>query len=358
MLRICVFLTVLLYGSFLQAQQSEFGEAIQSAESLFSDFAESNNIPGTAVAVMVGGELVWSKGLGYASVAHEVAVDPNRTLFRIGSVSKPFTAAALGVLYEEGKIDLDIPIQEYVPEFPEKDYPITLRQIAGHVAGIRHYQGQEFLSTTYYATVTEGLSIFSGDDLLFEPETKYMYSSYGWNLISAAIEGASGKPFLTFMSDYVFDPLGMAHTSADYANRIIPHRTDFYVRDKALGYIPAPYVDNSYKWAGGGFVASAEDVARFGHAHLTEQLLDYATIQEWIMPQTLKNGESTGYGIGWVSGEDDQGNQWFGHSGGSVGGITQLIIFPEKSVVVAMLTNISPVNYKSTHLKIAQCFMR
>lgn len=341
---------------FLDAQTSYRG-AIAEAEAIFQEFAERNDIPGTAVAVSVDGELVWSEGYGFADLEQNVKVYPQRTKFRIGSVSKPFTAAALAKLYAAGQIDLDVPIQTYVPEFPEKRWPITLRQLAGHTAGIRHYRGDEFLSRTHYPTVKEGLSIFANDTLLFEPGTDYSYSSYGWNLVSAAIEGATGQSFLTLMQDSVFMPLQMYHTAADYTNRLVPRRSRFYVKDDNGQIIPAPFVDNSYKWAGGGFLSTVEDMVRFGQAHLDGTLVDDTIVQEWIRPQQTAGGKSTNYGIGWQSGEDEAGHAWFGHSGGSVGGITQLIIYPQQKIVVAMLTNLSPVEYDKAHQKIAQCFM-
>ena len=351
-----LFLTLISLPSIFWGQSS-YQAAIEEAEVIFNEFAERNDIPGTAVAVSIDGEIVWSEGYGFADLEQNVKVYPQRTKFRVGSVSKPFTAAALARLYEAGLIDLDLPIQTYVPDFPKKKWPITPRQLAGHTAGIRHYRGDEFLSSQHYPTVEEGLTIFADDPLLFEPGTDYSYSSYGWNLVSAAIEGASGVSFLTFMQDSVFIPLEMYHTAADYTNRLVPRRSRFYVKGQNGQIIPAPFVDNSYKWAGGGFLSTVEDMVRFGQAHLDGSAADEATIQEWIRPQKTTDGESTNYGIGWQSGVDDAGRAWFGHSGGSVGGITQLIVYPEQRIVVAMLTNLSPVDYDEAHQKIAQCFM-
>ena len=101
-------------------------------------------------------------------------------------------------LWSEGKVDLDDPVQNYVTSFPEKRYPVTIRQVAQHVGGIRHYRGLEFMSNIHYSTVEEGLAIFANDTLLFEPGSKYSYSSYGWNLISAVMETASGEEFHLF----------------------------------------------------------------------------------------------------------------------------------------------------------------
>ena len=163
---------------------------------------------------------------------------------------------------------VDAPVQRYLPSFPEKQYPITVRQLAGHLAGIRHYQGDESLGSRHYETVLEGLEIFRDDPLLFEPGTQYSYSTYGYNLLSAVLEGASGKPFLAQMEERVFEPLGMRHTSADQNRFIVFDRVRPYIVDDEGRFANAPHVDNSYKWAGGGFLSTAEDLVRFGFAHL------------------------------------------------------------------------------------------
>ena len=204
--------------------------ATQKADSIVQEFFISNNFPGMSVSVFKGNEMVWSKGYGFADVENQIPVDPSVTKFRIGSVSKTLTAAGLGVLIQEDKVDPDAEIQKYVPQFPEKNYPITVKQVAGHIAGIRHYRGSEFMSKKLYETVNEGLTIFMNDTLLFEPGTQYSYSSYGWNLISAVIEGASGEEFLPFMKEEVFDPLGMNNTVPEWSNQEIPDLTKFYAR--------------------------------------------------------------------------------------------------------------------------------
>jgi len=196
-----------------------YAAAVARARAIVCDQL-AGKIPGLQVAVAVGGKLVWSEAFGYADVAREVPVTAE-TQFRIGSVSKPLTAAAVALLYEQGKLDLDAPVQRYVPSFPDKGYPITTRQLAGHLAGIRHYRGDEFLRNRHFDTVLEGLAIFQGDSLLFPPGTKFSYSSYGWNLISAVVEGAAGQDFLTYMSRNVLRPLGLTHTAPDRVDQ--PH---------------------------------------------------------------------------------------------------------------------------------------
>ena len=316
-----------------------YAAAVARARAIVCDQL-AGKIPGLQVAVAVGGKLVWSEAFGYADLAREVPVTAE-TQFRIGSVSKPLTAAAVALLYEQGKLDLDAPVQRYVPSFPDKGYPITTRQLAGHLAGIRHYRGDEFLRNRHFDTVLEGLAIFQGDLLLSPPGTKFSYSSYGWNLISAVVEGAAGQDFLTYMSRNVLRPLGLTHTAPDRVDSLIPNRTRFYERGADSGFVPAPPVDNSYKWAGGGFLSTAEDLVRFGSALLEPGFLKAATLELLFTSQKTTPGEPTGYGVGWFVATDGRGHRWVSHGGGSVGGTTAFSVDRDSRVVVAITSNLT-----------------
>jgi len=297
--------------------------------------------PGLGVAVLVDGRIVWAEGFGFADLEQRLPVWPS-TKMRIGSVSKAITSAALGLLYEQGKLDLDAPVQKYVPAFPQKQYPITTRQVAGHLAGIRHYEGHveaEVYNTRHYKTVLEALSIFQDDPLLFKPGEQFHYSSHGWSLLSAVVEGASGLDYLGYMQEKVFDPLGMRGTVADVNDRIILNRSHFYVHDKGGPWQNAPYVDNSYKWAAGGLLSTPEDLVRFGWAIINGQLLRPETVRLFTTSLRTSDGKETGYGLGWALARDDQGRRWIGHGGSSVGGASRLMIFPDERVVVAMIIN-------------------
>ncbi|MGE5926157.1 MAG: serine hydrolase domain-containing protein [Gemmatimonadota bacterium] len=311
---------------------------IARARALIHDSIGKVGIPGVSITVMREGRILWSEGIGWADLEQRVPVTP-LTRFRIGSVSKPVTAAAVGLLVEAGRLDLDAPVQRYVPRFPEKRYPVTTRVAAGHLAGIRHYEGDEFLSMRRYATVEEGLAIFRDDSLLFRPGTRFHYSSYAWNLVSAVIEGASGQPFLSYMRDAVFRPLGMRQTIADHVDSIIPFRARWYTADSLGRITNAPYVDNSYKWAGGGFLSTTEDLARFGQAMLDNALLRAETFRLLTASQRTLAGEETNYGIGWASRRDTKGRLTLGHSGGSTGGTAYLLLYPDEKLVVAVLAN-------------------
>lgn len=315
-------------------------EAVDAAQVLAAAVVEEANLPGLSIAVGIDGAVVWSEGFGYADLELRVPLTP-LTRFRIGSVSKPFTATAVGLLYEEGKLDLDAPVQRYVPGFPEKRWPVTTRQLGGHIAGIRHYRDDEFLSSRHYDGVLEGLRIFADDPLLFRPGTDYSYSSYGWNLISAVVQMASGEEFLPFMMQRVFRPLGMRHTVPDQVTRVIPQRSSYYEHDSDGRIVNAPFVDNSYKWAGGGFLSTPEDLIRFGFGYIRDPLLKPATVELLFTPQHLESGETTGYGIGWRTTEDWSGRRAVGHTGGSVGGTTAFWTYPGQQMVIAAVSNLS-----------------
>lgn len=339
-----------------QPATGTYDRAQQKSSYVIDTLRTAQQVPGLQLAVWKNGETVMSKGFGFADLEQRVPVDSN-TKLRIGSVSKTVTSAAVGKLLEEGQLDLDAPVQEYVEYFPEKEYTITSRQVAGHLAGIRHYRGDEFLLDERFENVEESLEIFEEDTLLFEPETDYSYSSYGWNLLSAVVEEAAGEDFLSVMQDEVFEPIGMRETVPEYTDSLIANRTSYYEMGENDEVINAPYVDNSYKWAGGGFVGTTEDLLRFGEAIFWSDYLDQETVDTLIASLELNDGEETNYGIGWRNGTDEDGRQWYGHSGGSVGGTTQFVVFPEEEVIVAVVANMGGVAYRDAHLKIAEFFI-
>jgi CubicO group peptidase (beta-lactamase class C family) len=342
--------------SACEDRRSVDSKAVEKSRYVIDTLMAGQNIPGLQIAVWQGGNMVFSKGFGYADLELNVPVEPN-TKMRIGSVSKTLTSAAVGKLYEQGKLDLEAPVQEYVSYFPEKEYPINIRQVAGHTAGIRHYKGEEFLMNKRFESVQEGVEIFDEDTLLFKPGTDYSYSSYGWNLISAVVEGAADTTFLSYMNNEVFLPLGMDETEAEYTDSLVYNRTSYYSKGENGGIINAPRVDNSYKWAGGGFIGTAEDLITFGKNIFWGNFLQSETVEILTEPQELESGENIDYGIGWQIGNDDEDRRYYGHSGGSVGGSTRFVVFPEQKVIVAVIANVGGVSYRDAHLNIADFFM-
>ncbi len=318
----------------------EAGPAIAKARAFIRDTMRILGAPGASITVMKAGHVIWSEGFGFADVEQQVPVTA-LTRFRIGSVSKSLTSVAIGKLVEERKLDLDATVQRYVPSFPVKRWPITPRQLAGHLAGIRHYRGsEEDYSYRHYAGVLPALAIFSEDSLLFEPGAKFSYSSYAWNLLGAVIEGAGGQPYLTAMQRDVFDPAEMRHTVADHVDSIVPNRARWYTRAaNGGGIVNAGFTDNSYKWAGGGFLSTTEDLAEFADALMRGRLLRPETVKLLWTSQRTASGLETHYGIGWSVDADPAGRRRISHGGGSVGGTAFLVIYPDQELIVAVLVN-------------------
>ena len=330
---ILIFLFILAVGGKYNSGNSPDNRA----ERMIQRFMKSNKIPGLSVTVGRKGEIVWSKGFGLADIEQNIPATP-KTRFRIGSVSKTVPSAAVGRLLDQGKLDLDAPIQKYVHTFPVKKWPITTRQTMGHLAGIRHYRGQEMLSNIFYPDVASGLEIFNDDTLLHEPGSKFRYSSYGWNLVSAVVEGASGIGFLAYMEDSVFTSLGLETLMAEHRDSTLSPIASFY-HIKNGTPILAPKVDNSYKWAGGGYVGTSTDMVNFIHGLNHSTFISDNSLMELQKPLHLNNGKSTNYGLGWVTQKDFWRNKIVGHSGGSTGGRAMLIHYPEEDVTVAILVN-------------------
>ncbi|XP_040893723.1 serine beta-lactamase-like protein LACTB, mitochondrial isoform X3 [Toxotes jaculatrix] len=395
--------------------------------------------PGLVVGVSVDGAQVWCEGIGYADLENRVPCSPD-TVMRIASISKPLTSAAAARLCEEGKLDLDVPVQKYVPEFPQKRFDgqavtITPRMILSHLSGIRHYEKdakkvkedkekakrllkqpvkekedeksssenkdkptteqnakgkeatqtqkkKEFEHEEYYLkdnfeSVTQALDLFKDDPLIFKPGTTFLYSTHAFTLLSAVVERAAGQRFLDVMMN-MFRELGMLNTVPDENDPIIYHRSRYYHLNKRGRVVNCPYVDNSYKWAGGGFLSTVGDLLLFGNAllysyqvaHLkdTEGLLSgflkpKTSIELWApVDRTEASWDKDGmYAQGWLV---------VSHTGGAVGASSVLLVLPSEEidlrqgqspllpqgVVVTIITNMQSVGLNSTALKIAHEF--
>ena len=298
-------------------------------------------VPGLSAAVVRERELRWSSGYGLADVENEVPATP-ATVYRLASVSKPITATAVLQLAERGRLDLDAPIQRYVPGFPEKPWPITTRQLLGHQSGIRNWTEEEFHNTRRFTSIGDALAPFKDDALLFEPGTRTQYTSLGFTLLGAVIEGAGGAPFMEQLRTSVFQPAGMESARDDDVFAIVPHRARGYHRRADGTLANAPLADTSNRTPGGGLVASVEDVARFASAVQRGVLLKPETLQMALTPQKVRGGRTTGYGLGWVLGRRGTRREAY-HVGGQPQVSTVVYMLPEAGVAVAILADLEGV---------------
>ena len=294
-------------------------------------------VPGLSAAVGFDGELQWERGFGSADLENDAPATA-QTLFRTASIAKPMTATALLSLVEEGRVDLDAEIQRYVPSFPKKRWPLTLRQLLGHIGGVRHYEGEEFASVKRYTDILTALEIFRDDPLLFEPGTDYSYTTYGFNLLGAAVESAAGEPFMDALRQRVLEPAGMWNTQVDDVLAVIPGRTRFYRLGDDGTLYNAGLTDTSNKIPGGGLLSTSGDLVRFALATHKSALLKPETVVEMWTAQKLRSGKPGRHGLGWGVDEDD-GEKRVSHGGGQQGTTTNLTILVKDGVTVAIMTN-------------------
>ena len=316
---------------------AQYEQQIQDFENFVADEMKAQRIPALSVAVMKD-DYIWSKGFGLADVENNVAATADSS-YRMASVTKPMTAVGILKLVEQGKIDLDAEVQKYVPSFPRKQHPVTVRQLLGHLGGISHYRNYAAEGRIREPKNTkEALAIFQDFDLVAEPGTRYQYSSYGFNLLGAVIEGASGKSYSDFMRDEVWQPLGMTSTRMDNPREIIPNRVRGYELT-ATGVRNSEYVDISSRFAAGGTRSTVIDLIRFVRGVADGKVLKPGTVDLMWTSLATREGRETLYGLGWGV-EPESGRFTVGHGGSQQETRTQITYVPRKRFAIALASNL------------------
>jgi len=323
-------------------------DVLSRADAILAALVNEGRVPGISITVLKEGKVWLQKGYGFADLEARIRVVPKNTMFRIASVSKPIAATALAHMVREGIIDLDTSFYKYVPYFPRKQWDFTIRQLAGHTAGIRGYRGKEYGLNEPYS-IKDGITIFKNDDLLFRPGTDYRYNSYDWVLISLAMQEASGMAFEDYVHQKVLVPLQMGHTLAEYpvdhhfwsingnSEAFRPRIAQYYTKNRH-GFRKSIPVNNYYKMAGGGYLSTTWDIAKLGQAYLENKVLDKEEVSPFLTSGKV-NGRSTYYGLGWEVSEDKKGRPFYGHVGNGVGGYSNFFVYPDVQMVFAILIN-------------------
>lgn len=299
---------------------------------------KKNKIPGLTVG-FVKDNYYWVKGFGFADLENKLAAKPG-SAYRLASVQKSMTAVAILQLVEQGKIDLDAEIQTYVPYFPKKKYPVTIRQLLGHLGGIPHYVNRDIEQHIKEPKTTrESIAIFENFDLVAEPGTKYSYSSYGYNLLGAAIEGASKQPYSDYMRDNVWLPLGMNNTRMDNSFDIIPNRAHGY--QLINGEVKnSEFIDVSSRFAAGGTRGTVVDLLKFLKGLNDGKLLSKKSIALMYTPMMTRDGKATGYAMGWQIPPFENRRSMVTNDGGQQETRTFILNFPEKKFAIAFAMNL------------------
>jgi serine beta-lactamase-like protein LACTB len=317
---------------------AEFSGRVREVDEYLREFLKKSVVPGISVAMGVGDEFTHSEGFGFSDLASRRPVTP-QTRFRIGSVSKTLTGIALGILLEEKKLDLDADVRRYVLEFPDKGFPITIRHLAYHRSGIRHYVGDEVLSDRYYKSVLDALKVFADDPLVAKPGTAFSYSTYGYTLLSAAMEQGSGQPFPDLMKENVLKPFEMTQTELEVGGLSLLGQATGYEAGADGKPEVAPKTDLSVKFAGGGFVSTAGDLLKFARALLSGHFLRKETLDLLWTPQPGRDATKATLGLGWQVTRTPNGKRLLMTGGNAIGGTAVMFVVPEEGVVLAFVAN-------------------
>jgi CubicO group peptidase (beta-lactamase class C family) len=320
-------------------------------------------LPALSIAVGVDGRIVWAEGFGFLDAERRVRATPN-TRFRTGSVSKTLTATGIALLYDRGRLDLDAPVQQYVPAYPKKQWTVTTRQLLGDVAGVHRIRGDanDQMPRGYCATVDEALKTFAYEPLLFEPGTEYRFSTSGWILLSAVIEGAAAEPFAAFMSREVLEPLGMTRTALEGTPATDADRDSvpFYLRrtgDDEESQTAAA-ADYACFFGAGAFLSTPSDLVRLGSAWLRPGLLKAESLVLFQTPVRPRSGTST-FALGWtVENVPLAGapTRVVRHRASLIGGHVSFALFPERGLAIAATSNVRSSGVDPFALQVADLF--
>lgn len=312
--------------------------------------------PGTTVAVGFEDEIIWSAGFGFSDVRREIPVSA-ATQFRIDRISESLTSVAAARLAEQGRLDLDAAVQQYVPAYPDKGFLITPRMLAAHLGGLPATRPDDRAAQRRCTGVEDALRTIRARPLSRAPGTKFLQSSDGYVLLSAVVAAAAGRDFTDTIQEQVLRPAGMTSTMLEDPRGPLSRRSRFYQRGWFGILSEAPPVSHLCKWGASGFVSTAEDLVRFGLSLLSGEIVRRETLSTLFAPQRTRMGESTGVGLGWEVAVDSRGRLRLMQSGRTVGGRSAIVLVPEARLAVVLLANIEGEHLDDHSNRIASFFL-
>lgn len=318
-----------------------FSNQAQNIESQIDDILNASykaNEPGATALVYKNGNVIYRKGFGSANLELGVAMKPEH-VFEIGSITKQFTAIAILMLEEQGKLKVEDEITKYIPDYPTLGKTITIHQLLNHTSGIKSYTAMQSFrdNARRDMTPTEIIDFFKNEQMDFDPGEKFLYNNSGYILLGHIIEVVTGNSYADFIQKNVFDKLGMKNSYYGSMNKIIKNRASGY-QQNGNEYINADYLSLTLPYAAGSLMSNVDDLLTWQKALNTNQLISQKSYEKAINGSTLNNGERIGYGYGLGAGKI-QGSKSLSHGGGIFGFTTQGIYMPDEDVFISILTN-------------------
>ncbi|WP_394748103.1 serine hydrolase domain-containing protein [Spongiimicrobium salis] len=304
-------------------------------KTLANAFIQKTGIPGFSIAVSKNDTLQYAQGFGYSNLEDGIKMTPT-TRLRAASVSKLITVTALGRLLSQEKVDLDAPIKKYIPYIDAQYANLTSRQLAGHTSGLDHrprgkrHKKQQFIHIKPMVELMD-------KPLLFESDTSYKYSTHGFVVLGAVIEGASGVPFETYMQEAVFKALDMTQTIPEDIKKLTANDSEIYYVKKGMPH-KQRWTNTSYNLPGAGFRSTPTDLLKMMCAY-TNGFISKEVVTEMFRSHKLKNGEKTNVGISWRNSYDTFGHRTIEHAGNWLGARTVIVHYPEENMNIAIMLN-------------------
>lgn len=335
--------------------ESRLADAMAEGRGVLRTLVESRRTPGAAAAAVVNGRLVWSEGAGLADLEHDVPAAAE-TRFGIGSVSKTLTMAAAVRLWERGVVDLDAPIERYLPDFPHRGRGITIRRIAAHQSGISdRFAADHYTTARHFDTLDEAYREIARAPLEYEPGTRTVYATGVFTIVGRALEAAAGRDYRTLMREEVFAPAGALDIVPNDRAAIVPRRSGFYVVAGSGGFENGPFFDPSFKLPGAGYLATAPGLARVGASLLRSRLLTDRGRAEMFRTVPLADRTATPYALGLQAGDDPAFRYLMG---GGIGISSFLGVHADADLVIVLLANASGAIDRSVYQRMAAPFLR
>ncbi|HYG65844.1 MAG TPA: serine hydrolase, partial [Thermoanaerobaculia bacterium] len=342
-LRTSLALALWLWAAIVMAAPAVSPETVAGIDRFLTETYPAAE-PGAAVLVMKDGEVLLRKGYGMANLELGVPITPDM-VFELGSVSKPFTATAILMLAERGKLSIEDDVTRHLPGFPTHGRKVTLAHLLSHTSGVPNFTslpdwvGKQRLDLT----VDELIGLFRGRPLDFEPGERYSYSNSGYVLLGAVIEKISGRTYEEFIEEEIFKPLGMTASRYGRAAEVIPGRVDGYEPDPKSGphekrWRNSPYLSMNIPYAAGALLSTLDDMARWDRAVTEGTLLPRAALERMVTPFRLNSGKPARYGLGWTLSEL-AGHEVVEHNGATLGFMSHMLRVPDERLLVLVMSN-------------------
>jgi CubicO group peptidase (beta-lactamase class C family) len=297
---------------------------------------------------------MWKGGAGYADLEGKIEF-ASTTRSRLASITKSMTAIAIMQLYESKKLELDEPIQTYIPEFPLKvEGTMTIRHLLQHSSGLDGYQSdQERENKINYGSLAEAVAIFQDRDLISIPGQEFHYSTYGYVLLGLVIEKISGLTYTEYLQKNIWDKAAMTETGIEQTGESAKNKSEIYHRNSRGKIKKADVTNLSDRVPGGAVYSSVSDVLKFGNAILANTLIKAETFQMMVELPDLKY-DGNAYGFGWyLYGENPKYGKVVGHNGAQTGASTFLMLLPAEKTVIVVLSNTSGAMQEVTNITIS-----